>query len=259
MIIEVLTLFPEIFSSPLQHSILGKALDKGLLTVNLRNIREYAIDKHKQVDDKPFGGGSGMLMKAEPLAAAIDALRARLPGVRVVLLTPQGRKFDQEKARELASFDSLALVCGRYEGVDERIREYWVDEEISIGDYVLSGGEFAALVVIDAVARLIPGVLGDEKSSKEESFAEGLLEYPQYTRPRDFKGYRVPEVLLSGNHEEIRRWRRKQALKRTFEKRPDLLEGLKLSEEDERYLAELEKSGNKSGPCRVPQKVCSDK
>ncbi len=164
MIIEILTLFPEIFSSPLQHSILGKALQKGLLNVNVRNIRDYAFDKHRQVDDRPFGGGSGMLMKPEPLAAAIEAVRKERPGIKVILLTPQGKLFNQEMAKELTTLESIALICGRYEGIDERIREHWIDDEISIGDYVLSGGEFAALVVVDVIARLVPGVLGDEES-----------------------------------------------------------------------------------------------
>ncbi len=239
MLIEILTLFPEIFVSPLQHSILGKALQKGLLSINLRNIRDYAYDKHRQVDDRPFGGGSGMLMKPEPLAAAIDAVRSENPGIRVILLTPQGKLFNQKVARELSDLSSLALICGRYEGVDERIRKHWVDDEISIGDYVLSGGEFAALVVVDVVARLIPGVLGDAASCVEESFSDGLLEYPQYTRPREFKGFNVPEVLLSGNHEEIRKWRRFESLKRTFERRPDLLRSSSLTEDEKRFIEEL--------------------
>ncbi len=242
MIIEVLTLFPEIFSSPLKHSILGKALERGLLNVRLRNIRDYAFDKHRQVDDRPFGGGSGMLMKPEPLAAAIEAVRSEVPGIRVVLLTPQGKLFDQDKARELASLESIALISGRYEGVDERIREHWVDEELSIGDYVLSGGEFAALVVIDVIARLVPGVLGDEESCVEESFSEGLLEYPQYTRPRNFRGYEVPEVLVSGNHEAIRRWRRRESLKRTLEKRPELIDYSTLSDEEKEFIEKLKRS-----------------
>ena len=245
MRIEVLTLFPEIFSSPLKHSILGKALQKGLLNVNVRNIRDYAFDKHRQVDDRPFGGGSGMLMKPEPLAAAIDAVRREVPGIRVILLTPQGTLFDQAKARELASLKGMALICGRYEGVDERIREHWVDEELSIGDYVLSGGEFAALVVIDVIARLLPGVLGDQESCVEESFSEGLLEYPQYTRPRNFKGHEVPEILLSGNHEAIRKWRRREALKRTLERRPDLVNFSMLSNEEKKFIEEL-KSGKRT-------------
>ncbi|HDM75795.1 MAG TPA: tRNA (guanosine(37)-N1)-methyltransferase TrmD [Deltaproteobacteria bacterium] len=242
MIIEILTLFPEIFSSPLQHSILGKALQKGLLNVNVRNIRDYAFDKHRQVDDRPFGGGSGMLMKPEPLAAAIEAVRKERPGIKVILLTPQGKLFNQEMAKELTTLESIALICGRYEGIDERIREHWIDDEISIGDYVLSGGEFAALVVVDVIARLVPGVLGDEESCIEESFSDGLLEYPQYTRPRDFKGYRVPEVLLSGNHEAIKEWRRRESLRRTFERRPDLLKHASLGDEDKRFIEELKQS-----------------
>lgn len=247
MIIEILTLFPEMFSSPLKHSIIGKALKKGLLTVKWRNIRDYTKDKHHQVDDRPFGGGGGMLMKPEPLAAAIDSLRTDYPEVRIVLLTPQGELFNQQIARRLSSYECLTLVCGRYEGVDERIRKYWVDEELSIGDYVLSGGELAALVIIDAVARLIPGVLGDDMACEEDSFATGLLEYPQYTRPRDFRGHRVPEVLLSGNHQVIQQWRREQSLKRTRERRPELLEKISLSCEEKEVLKALGKSCKETG------------
>ncbi len=247
MVIEILTLFPEMFSSPLEHSILGKALQKGLLNIKVRNIRDYAFDKHRQVDDRPFGGGSGMLMKPEPLAAAIEAVRKERPGIKVYLLTPQGKLFNQSMARQMASLDSIALVCGRYEGVDDRIRAHWVDGEISIGDYVLSGGEFAALVVIDVIARLIPGVLGDEDSCVEESFSDSLLEYPQYTRPRNFRGFKVPDVLLSGNHEEIRKWRRRESLRRTLERRPDLLDYSELSEEDKRILEELKREKKRIG------------
>jgi len=247
MIIEVLTLFPEMFSSPLKYSIIGKALEKGHLTVTWRNIRDYTKDKHHQVDDRPFGGGSGMLMKPEPLAAAIDSVKDDYREVRIVLLTPQGELFNQQIARRLSSYEYLTLVCGRYEGVDERIRKYWVDEELSIGDYVLSGGELAALVIIDAVARLIPGVLGDDTACEEDSFATGLLEYPQYTRPRDFRGHRVPEVLLSGNHQVIQQWRREQSLKRTRERRPELLEKISLSCEEKESLKALGKCCEETG------------
>ena len=221
--VEVLTLFPRMIAAPLEESILGKAREKGLLRMQVTDIREFADGKHRVTDDVPYGGGAGMVMKPEPLVAAIEAARQRGPGARVVLLSPQGPRFDQGKAQELASHGALILVCGRYEGVDERVLR-WVDEELSLGDFVLTGGEMAALAVIDAVARLVPGVLGNELSAQSESFSgEGLLEGPQYTRPPEFRGLRVPEVLLSGDHEKIARWRQDQAVARTRERRPDLL------------------------------------
>jgi len=221
--VEVLTLFPRMIVAPLEESILGKAREKGLLRMQVTDIREFADGKHRVTDDVPYGGGAGMVMKPEPLVAAIEAARQRGPGARVVLLSPQGPRFDQGKAQELASHGALILVCGRYEGVDERVLR-WVDEELSLGDFVLTGGEMAALAVIDAVARLVPGVLGNELSAQSESFSgEGLLEGPQYTRPPEFRGLRVPEVLLSGDHEKIARWRQDQAVARTRERRPDLL------------------------------------
>jgi tRNA (guanine37-N1)-methyltransferase len=221
--IEVLTLFPRMVRAPLEESILGKALAKGLLRVEVTDIRDYAEGKHRVTDDVPYGGGAGMVMKPEPLVAAIEAARQRQPGARVVLLSPQGAPFAQGKAQEMAGRGALVLVCGRYEGVDERVLG-WVDEEISLGDFVLNGGEIAALAVIEAVARLVPGVLGNELSAHAESFsAEGLLEGPQYTRPPEFRGLKVPEVLLSGDHGKIARWRKEQAVARTRERRPDLL------------------------------------
>jgi tRNA (guanine37-N1)-methyltransferase len=221
--IEVLTLFPRMVRAPLEESILGKALAKGLLRVEVTDIRDYAEGKHRVTDDVPYGGGAGMVMKPEPLVAAIEAARQRQPGARVVLLSPQGAPFAQGKAQEMAGRGALVLVCGRYEGVDERVLG-WVDEEISLGDFVLNGGEIAALAVIEAVARLVPGVLGNELSAQAESFsAEGLLEGPQYTRPPEFRGLKVPEVLLSGDHGKIARWRKEQAVARTRERRPDLL------------------------------------
>ena len=221
--VEVLTLFPRMIAAPLEESILAKARGKGLLGVQVTDIREFAEGRHRVTDDVPYGGGAGMVMKPEPLVAAIEAARARQPSARVVLLSPQGARFDQRKARDLAALASLILVCGRYEGVDERVLR-WVDEEMSLGDFILNGGEVAALAVIEAIARLVPGVLGNELSAHADSFSgEGLLEGPQYTRPPEFRGLRVPDVLLSGDHGKIAEWRREQAVARTRDRRPDLL------------------------------------
>ena len=222
--IEVLTLFPRMIEGPAQESILGRAQKAGLCRIAAVDIRAFAEGKHHVTDDAPYGGGAGMVMKPEPLVAAIEDLRARRPGIRVFLLSPQGRRFDQQVARELAGLGAFALVCGRYEGVDERVLEF-IDGELSLGDFVLSGGEFAALAIVDAAARLVPGVLGNEASSVDESFSEGLLEYPQYTRPAEFRGRKVPEILLSGDHGEVARWRAEQALLRTRARRPDLISG----------------------------------
>ncbi|MBC7358961.1 MAG: tRNA (guanosine(37)-N1)-methyltransferase TrmD [Desulfacinum sp.] len=241
MIFDILTIFPGIFESPLRESILGKACQRGILTVRLHNIRDYALDKHQMTDDRPFGGGEGMVMKPEPIVAALEAVSPLGPPPHVVLLSPQGRLFTQDVARRFRTMPRLVLVCGRYEGVDERVAEHFVDEEISIGDFILTGGELAALVIVDAVARLLPGVLGNEASPEAESFAEPVLEHPHYTRPQDFRGYKVPEVLLSGNHERIRRWRRMQALARTRARRPDLFSRLVLSEEDRKLLDEYDR------------------
>jgi tRNA (guanine37-N1)-methyltransferase len=220
--VEVLTLFPRMLLAPLEESILGKAREKGRLRVQVTDIREFAEGKHRVTDDVPYGGGAGMVMKPEPLVAAIESARQRNPGAKVLLLSPQGRRFTQAVAEELAKEGSLILVCGRYEGVDERVGGF-IDGELSLGDFVLTGGEPAALAVIDAVARLVPGVLGNELSSRSESFSAGLLEGPQYTRPPEFRGLRVPEVLLSGDHGKIAKWRREQSVLRTQERRPDLL------------------------------------
>jgi tRNA (guanine37-N1)-methyltransferase len=238
MIIDILTIFPDMVVAPLRESIIGKAIDRKLIEVRVSNIRDFASGPHNTTDDRPFGGGSGMVMKPEPLAAAIDSVRTADPSARVILLSPQGRMFKQAIAFELSRLDHICLVCGRYEGVDERIRCHYVDDAISIGDYVITGGELPALVVLDAVARLVPGVLGSDESATEESFVGGLLEYPHYTRPEVFAGHRVPEILLSGNHGTIRRWRRQQSLLRTWQRRPDLLEEEELSSEDRKLLTE---------------------
>jgi tRNA (guanine37-N1)-methyltransferase len=239
MRIDVLTLFPEMFAGPLQASILGRAIESGFAEIVLHNIRDYAEDKHHVVDDYAFGGGPGMVMKPEPLFAAVEAVSARdaVKG-HVILLTPQGRLLTQSIGDDLSRRERLILVCGHYEGVDERVRQHLVDDEISIGDYVLSGGELPAMVLIDVVVRRLPGALGSEESLAEESHAAGLLEYPQYTRPAEFRGWQVPEVLLSGHHAQIAAWRRQQSILRTAQRRPDLLAGAALTETERRLVAE---------------------
>lgn len=240
MHIEVVTLFPESVSALLQFGVTGRAVERKLLQVETSNPRDYATDRHKTVDDRPYGGGPGMVMKVETLRAAIRAAKSRAgEGARVVYLSPQGRRLDQAGVRELSRHPALVLVAGRYEGIDERLIETEVDEEWSIGDYVLSGGELPALVMIDALARLIPGALNDEESAAQDSFMNGLLDCPQYTRPEEIDGRRVPEVLLSGDHAAIRRWRMQQMLGRTWQRRPDLLQGLALDEEQEKLLADF--------------------
>ncbi len=235
---DILSVFPEMFSSPLQTSLLKKAQEKGLIDVRLWDIRHYAEDKHRMTDDAPYGGGGGMVMKVEPIDRALAAV-APVPGeTLVILLTPQGETFNQQMAEQLSRYERLVLVCGHYEGVDERVREYLVEKEVSIGDYILTGGELSALVLVDAVSRLIPGVLGNSESAACDSFSMGLLEYPHYTRPGSYRGWDVPEVLLSGNHAEIELWRRKKSLKRTWERRRDLLDRTELSEKDGRLLQE---------------------
>ncbi len=219
---DVLTIFPEIITEATRHSLLGKALAAGSLKIQAHDLRSYTTDKHRKVDDVPYGGGPGMVLKAEPIAKAVEALTSSSGKVRRILLSPRGPLLTQDKAHEFTRYDQLLLICGRYEGVDERVASV-VDEELSIGDYVLAGGEFAALVVIDAVSRLLPGVVGDPESVVEESLAKGHLEYPQYTRPQEFRGLTVPEVLLSGDHQAIRRWREEQAKELTECRRPDLL------------------------------------
>jgi len=236
---HVLTLFPEFFQRAVGVSVLGRAVENGLVSVTPHQLRDYTTDRHRTVDDYPFGGGAGMVLRPEPLFAAIRDLRARFTP-RVALLGAGGRPFSHALAQEYAAEPRpLLLVCGRYEGVDQRVVDHAVDEEISLGDFVLSGGEVAALAVIDAVSRLLPGVLGDDQSSVVESFSDGLLEYPQYTRPREFEGHAVPEVLLGGHHAEIARWQRREALRRTLEQRPDLLETARLSPQDRAFLAVL--------------------
>lgn len=247
MIIDILTLFPGMVEAPLAESIIGKAVEREVVEIRVINIRDFAPNRHQTADDRPFGGGSGMVMKPEPLVAAIRHVRAADPGVKVILLSPQGRTFSQKIAWELSNQQHICLVCGRYEGIDERVRRHYVDDEISIGDYILTGGEMPALVVLDAVVRLISGVLGNSESIGEESFVEGLLEYPHFTRPEVFEGHRVPKILLSGNHGAIRRWRRQQSLLRTWQRRPDLLKEEELSGEDKKLLAEAIQKKNVEG------------
>lgn len=245
---DVFSLFPSVIQPYLQISILQRAIEKGLLEVHLHDIRSFTTDKHHITDDAPFGGGGGMVMKPEPIFTAIESVLGSPPACPVILLTPQGRTYTQQVAAELARYPHLALLCGRYEGVDERVREHLVTDEISIGDYVLTGGELPALILIDSITRLIPGALGDPDGAQDDSFASGLLEYPHYTRPAEFRGWRVPEVLLSGNHAEIARWRRQQALLRTWKRRPDLLEKTELSEADRRFLASLVRENTDQSP-----------
>jgi tRNA (guanine37-N1)-methyltransferase len=231
----IVTLFPAMFESPLNHSILKKAQEKGLISIVLVNPRDYTTDRHRITDDYPYGGGQGMVMKPEPLVAAIEDVKIRMPRAKVILLSPQGRVFNQASAAELAKEEELVLICGRYEGVDERVKNF-IDDEISIGDYTISGGEPAAIVVIDAVSRLLPGVLGNAKSAGDESFSNGLLEYPQYTRPEEFRGAKVPEALLSGDHERIRQWRRQMSVQQTQKRRPDLIGRVDLSPEEKELI-----------------------
>jgi tRNA (guanine37-N1)-methyltransferase len=268
MKIDLLTIFPEFFRGPLDFGILRRARESGLVEVNIHDLREFTRDKHRTVDDRPFGGGEGMVLKPEPIFECIEKLDvaphaerlAHLAGgptrESVILLSAQGRRLDQTLAQELAALDRIVLICGRYEGVDERVSEYLADREISIGDYVLSGGELGAAVIVDTVVRLIPGAVGNDASTKQESFTSdveverdgpsstcgsgGLLDYPHYTRPAEFRGMSVPEVLVNGNHDEIRRWRRRRALEKTLRNRPDLIDPVALSEEDRKLLAQIE-------------------
>lgn len=240
---DILTTFPESVEGPLSYSILGRARETGVITVRVTNIRDFATDRHRTTDDGPFGGGAGMVMKPEPLMAAVEHVRALPPGPEglTIVLSPQGRVLSHEVAEELADQPRLVLVCGHYEGMDERVIELVADMEVSLGDYVVTGGELAAVVVVDVVSRLVPGVLGHPDSSTLDSFAgDGLLDYPHYTRPREFRGLAVPDVLLSGNHAEIAKWRRRQSVRRTRERRPDLLRTAKLTDEDLGYLEDLE-------------------
>ncbi len=250
MFFDIMTLFPDMFSGPFTESILARANENGLLEINVIDIRDYTYDKHNVADDYPYGGGAGMVMKLEPIYRAWeDLLKQRGEDAPVILLSPQGKTLNQDMVKRLSNEKGLTLICGHYEGVDERVRQNIVTEEISIGDYVLTGGEIAAAVLVDAVARMIPGVLGDEQSKIEDSFYNGLLDYPHYTRPREFCGMEVPDVLLSGDHARIARWRRKKALCRTLLRRPDLLEKKELSSEDKKLLEEIkaELEGDKNG------------
>jgi len=236
--IDVLTLFPEMFEGIFDLGIMKRAIDRKLVSIGLHNIRDYTHDKHHTADDYPYGGGAGMVLKPEPIFEAVEAIDKK-EGTSIILLSPQGRLFTQEVAQELSQHSRLVLICGHYEGVDERVREYLASDEISIGDYVLSGGELAAMVVIDSIFRLVPGVLGSEASPLDDSHVGGLLEYPQYTRPPQYRGWPVPEVLLSGNHAQINSWRREQAIRRTLEQRPELLARAELSSEEERLVERL--------------------
>lgn len=244
---DVLTLFPGILAGPLNESILKRGREKGLLSVRTWNIRDYTEDKHRTADDSPYGGEAGMVLKPEPIFRAVEAVKAAAPGEQflTVLLSPQGRLFDHQYAEQLSREKRrIILLCGHYEAIDERVKNTLVDEELSIGDYVLTGGELAALVVIDAAARLVPGVLGDEESAYRDSFGDGLLDHPHYTRPAEFRGMQVPEVLLSGNHDAIMKWRRRESLRATLLKRPDLLETAELTKEDTKVIDELKKEYN---------------
>ena len=251
MIIDVITVFPEVIEAGTGYSIVKRAQEKGAFELRVHNLRDWAHDKHRSTDDEPFGPGAGMVMKPEPLFEAVEAIRMEESGAglqtpphpigegKVLLMTPQGEQFNQQIARELAAESHLIIICGHYEGVDERVREHLVDREVSIGDYVLTGGELPALVLMDSVVRLLPGALGAYESSVEESFTDGLLEYPHYTRPAEFRGWKVPDVLISGHHAEIAKWRREQSLKRTLERRPDLLEHARLTEDDMKLLLQM--------------------
>ena len=240
--VDVVTIFPRMLEAPLAEGIVRRACDKGLCSLHVHDLREQTSDRHRSVDDKAFGGGPGMVMKVEPFARQLELLfpEGRGPSAAVVLLSPRGRRFDQRLAEEFAGLTRLVLLCGRYEGVDERVREALCTHEVSLGDFVLTGGETAALAVVEACVRLLPGALGDDESAACDSFADGLLDHPHYTRPAEFRGLRVPEVLLSGDHGKVRRWRRKQALQATLERRPELLAAARLSREDRELLDEIE-------------------
>lgn len=243
---DIITIFSQFISAYLNEGILKRAILKGLLDVKIYNLRDYTRDKHRTVDDYPYGGGPGMVMKVEPINDAVESIKSDGIERLTILLTPEGKLYTQQMAENIfARNKRVLLICGRYEGVDERVRELLVDEEISIGDYILTGGELAALVIIDSITRLIPGVLGDDRSAQEESFTTGILDYPHYTRPLEFKGLRVPEVLISGNHQQIKKWRRQEALRRTFLRRPDLIKEEGLSLEDREFLQQLKSNHEK--------------
>ncbi|HNQ17918.1 MAG TPA: tRNA (guanosine(37)-N1)-methyltransferase TrmD [Smithellaceae bacterium] len=241
---DVLSIFPDMFSSPLNYSLLKKAQDKDLIEIFIHNIRDWAEDKHKMTDDAPYGSGCGMIMKVGPVDKALAAVKKKEMNPLVILMTPQGELFNQRIAAELATKRQIVIICGRYEGVDERIRRHLADREISIGDYILTGGELSALILIDAVSRFVPGVLGNMRSVEGDSFSDGLLEYPQYTRPADYKGWKVPDVLLSGNHAQIENWRREESLRKTYRRRPDLLRKARLSPTDKEILKKIKLKDN---------------
>lgn len=243
MRIDIITLFPSMFRGPFDESIIKRARKKGILEINLHNLREFTDDTHRTVDDLPYGGGAGMVMKPEPLFRAVEKVKEeRTSSWKVILLSPQGQPFAQEKAKELAEEEGLIFICGHYEGVDERVREHLIDEELSLGDFVLTGGELAAMVIVDAIARMLPEVLGCKDSIREDSFYQTLLDYPHYTRPAEFRGWKVPGVLISGNHQKIKEWRKKKKLENTFKKRPDLLKTAKLSREEEEMLEQIKRA-----------------
>jgi tRNA (guanine37-N1)-methyltransferase len=248
MKVDVLTLFPEMMDGVFNSSILGKAQEKGIVSLNAINFREYSGSKHGTVDDTPYGGGGGMVLKPEPIFSAVEDLLSRTSSSpRVILMCPQGETFTQQKAEELSAEEHLIFICGHYEGYDERIREHLVTDELSIGDYVLTGGELPAMVAIDSIVRLLPGVLGNETSAVTDSFSTGLLEYPHYTRPAEFRGWKVPDVLLSGHHANIELWRREQALKRTLQRRPDMLDQVELTEQDRKVIKRLRQEQQENG------------
>ena len=243
MRIDIITLFPSMFKGPFDESIIKRARKKGILEINLHSLREFTDDRHRTVDDVPYGGGAGMVMKPEPLFRVVEKVKEEKKfSSKVILLSPQGQTFAQEKAKELAEEEGLIFICGHYEGVDERVREHLIDEELSLGDFVLTGGELAAIVMVDAIARMLPEVLGCKDSIREDSFYQTLLDYPHYTRPAEFRGWKVPGVLISGNHQKIREWRKKKKLENTFKKRPDLLKTAKLSREEEEMLEQIKRA-----------------
>ena len=243
MRVDIITLFPSMFKGPFEESIIKRARKKNLLEIHLHNLRDFTTDLHRVVDDAPFGGGAGMVMKVEPICRALKSVKEQLKGeIKVILLSPQGRTLSQDVVRRLAGQKNIILICGRYEGIDERVKKYLVDEELSIGDYVLSGGEIAAMVVVDVVNRFIPGTIGNERSIRQDSFYRGLLDYPQYTRPAEFMGWKVPEILRSGNHQKIEEWRIKKTLRKTLHLRPDLLEKANLSDQEKEWLEEIKRN-----------------
>jgi tRNA (guanine37-N1)-methyltransferase len=245
MRIDILSLFPEMFTGVLQHSMMKIAQEKEAVEISVKNFRDLSSNKHKSVDDYPYGGGAGMVLTAQPIFDAVDVLSGRTKEKpRVILMCPQGERFDQKKAEELAQEKHLIFICGHYEGYDERIREHLITDEISIGDYVLTGGELASMVIVDSVVRLLPDVLGNEVSHKKDSFSTGYLEHPQYTRPSEFRGFKVPDVLLSGNHKKIEEWRAKESFRRTFERRPDLINEENLSAEQKKWFLEFQKAND---------------